>query len=88
MDCLLWATVKAKIRRGNDEEELVESDEEQSFLEDESYKKRKRTNCALCVYTKDWTTPAMHRQRRTTSHKTPLKGAKVSPISAANKATS
>ena len=34
MDCVLWATEKAKTRRDDSEEDPIETEEEQSFLED------------------------------------------------------
>ena len=49
MDCVLWATEKAKTRRHDDEEDPIETDEEQSFFEDgilqEKEKDELRTLC-------------------------------------------
>ena len=50
MDCVLWATEKAKTRRHNDEEDPVETDEEQPFFEDGIFQEKEKDELrALCL---------------------------------------
>ena len=50
MDCVLWATEKAKTRRHNDEEDSVETDKEQSFFEDGILQEKEKDELrALCL---------------------------------------
>ena len=50
MDCVLWATEKAKTARRDDEEDPVETDEEQSFFEDGILQEKEKDELrALCL---------------------------------------
>ena len=50
MDCVLWATEKAKTRRDDGEEDPIETDEEQSFLKDRILQEKEKDELrALCL---------------------------------------
>jgi len=50
MDCVLWATEKARTRRDDGEEDPIETDEEQSFLEDGILQEKEKDELrALCL---------------------------------------
>lgn len=81
MDCVLWATEKAKTctRKDDGGEDPIETDEKQSLFEDRILQEKER---------RERTTPAINVQRKAKPCKTQRQSLRVSQILAANQATS
>ena len=88
MDCVLWATGKAKTctRKDDGGEDPIETDEEQSFFEDGMLQKRKRRNYALCL--DEGADDTSDQSAKAKPYKTARQSLRVSKIFAANQATS